>query len=327
MFENILITSLCPDHLNSNSIIKQYLASGFRDAYPSITVHICSNEIVLKKISTIQPDLIIAIGGLVLDSIDIRSLKEASISINSSLIFWLHDDPYEFDYSYKAINIADVIFTNDFSTYKQYNSKNVFHLPMAGCIHTHLRSIDIENTRNVTLSFCGVGYPNRVSFLRKSQNILGNFNAEVFGAHWPDDLPFCRNKRLSTGQLSDLASRSLLTLNLGRQFNIANRRFNIPASTPGPRTFEVALAGSAQICFLPGREIDQYFDTKNEIIIVDNVNDLRLALERAMDDPQWAISIARNAQKRAIKEHTYETRAKYIMKTLNSYLKSEFKND
>ena len=38
-------------------------------------------------------------------------------------------------------------------------------------------------------------------------------------------------------------------MNIGRDLDIVNNRFNIIAETPGPRTFDMALSGAPQLMF------------------------------------------------------------------------------
>lgn len=306
---NILVTSLVPDKLNTNQAIRTYLADGVMQAYLTSSVFTCPLETALTKIAELRPNLIIAIGGLVPDTVDLRGLRRAADKVGARIAFWLHDDPYEFDYAFKANSVADIIFTNDRASLSQYNHQSVHHLPMGACPKTHFRPLQLCINKDIAVSFCGVGYPNRVSFLRQAAHTLERGRVEIYGTDWPTDLQFCRNKRLKSSEMIELASRSLITLNIGRQFNIANRRYNIPASTPGPRTFEVALAGSAQIYLASGHEIYDYFLDRCEMIIAHNVKDVQRAITQSIDEPTWAMDIAKRAQERALKDHSYMSRA------------------
>ena len=80
------------------------------------------------------------------------------------------------------------------------------------------------------------------------------------------------------------------------------------ASTCLPRTFEIALAGSAQVYWSGGSEIGEFFEPDEEIILVDGLRELAHTLERAREEPAFVAAIAAAAQRRALRDHCYEHR-------------------
>lgn len=313
----LLVTSTVPDSLNNNACIRKYAALGFAEVLGDENVIERSFDSATAAILDFKPDVIFAVGGVGIDEADLRHFRRAADKAGATLAFWLHDDPYEFDYAFRAEAVADIIFTNDSWALHHYNVKNVHHLPMAGCPHAHLRNIlPSERRRHISVFFCGVGYPNRVDLLRRASDLLARHSTVVTGAHWPDDLPFAGNERLTPTEMADHAQQSLMTLNIGRDLDIANARYQLPPSTPGPRTFEVALSGSAQIYFVHGFEISRYFDPESEIILFDSVADLAALLERSYDEPAYFIAIAEAAQRRALNEHCYRHRASTVLATI-----------
>jgi spore maturation protein CgeB len=310
-----LITSTVPDRINTNSSIRKYVTDGFRSAFPEMIVNDCplslANSLILKN----KPDVVIAIGGLAIDNVDLWSLRAACDKSEAKLVLWLHDDPYEFDYSFKVNNIADIVLTNDAWAKEHYNHPQVHHLPLAGCHIRHFR--EISAAKKIDAFFCGVAYPNRINIFHQLVPVLNNFKTKLMGDNWPSDIPFAFNKRINTEQFCDIANKSTIVFNIGRDFNLANKKFELVPTTPGPRTFEVALAGAAQMYFVDSLEIIDYFSENDEILLFDNVNDVRRILERAIDEPGWILDIAQAAQNRALKEHTYMNRAITIMQFLN----------
>lgn len=309
----VLITSTVPDLQNSNRSIRTYAATGFGKLLGQDAVRECPYDVAPEIIRRDSPDLVFAIGGCGIDAAPLNEIRRSADKAASRFAIWMHDDPYEFDYADRATSVADVIFTSDAWAKPHYRYDRVHHLPLAGCERTHFREIEASNAATNLFFFCGVAYPNRVEFLRQCKPVLDSYPVEIFGAHWPEDLPMAVNKRLSAEEMADKASRSLLTLNIGRTLNIANRRYNLPASTPGPRTFEVALSGSAQVYFADGLEIGDYFDIESEIVLFDSVSDLRRILDHARDDPNYYLKIARAAQTRALCDHTYFRRAETVI--------------
>jgi spore maturation protein CgeB len=261
-----------------------------------------------------RPSLVLGVGSLAVDSSNLRQLRRAADRAGALLAFWVHDDPYEFDYAYKA-DCADVLFSNDAWSVEHYRRANVHHLPLAASRNAHLRELTPIRNRDLALFFCGVAYPNRIDFIRKADDLLCRHSVRILGAGWPSDIRCARNQRLSTDGMADHAQRSRLTLNIGRDLPIANQRYALPASTPGPRTFEVALSGSPQLYFVSGLEILNYFDSPSEIILIDSISDLARALERAYEEPETLDTLAAGAQQRALREHTYNTRILSILST------------
>lgn len=315
-----VIVSTSPDALNSNTAIRDYVADGFAEAFEEAALAKCPIEVAADVVADRKPELVLAVGSIAVDSVDFYPLRKACDRVGSYLAFWLHDDPYEFDYAEKINGIADMIFTNDAWALEHYDHPNVWHLPMAGSRKVHYRPIEPNQTRDITAFFCGVAYANRVSFFRQASKLLSEHRTVVNGALWPSDLTFAQNIRLSPYQLADYAANSLLTFNIGRNFNIANRRFNITPSTPGPRTFEVALAGCAQLFLLDSLEIEKYFDSDTEIILFDSISDIKAVFERMNDEPEWLINIAIASQDRALREHCYQHRAETIFEVVSAYL-------
>jgi spore maturation protein CgeB len=238
-------------------------------------------------------------------------LKEVALDTGACLAFWLHDDPYEFDFSYKVIPLADVIFSNDRWTATHYAHPNVHHLPLAADPDAHVREWNPEKARDVF--FCGVGFPNRVALLRDSVKALASFEVSVVGSEWPSDLPFAQNQRVPNAELPDWCASSLVTLNLGRRFNLANSRFNLEASTPGPRTFEAAAAGTVQCFFVESLEIESYYEEGSEILLFDTPLELRRHVEMVLDDRPRAQAIATASRERTLRDHTYANRAARIL--------------
>lgn len=312
----VLICGASPDSVNNNSVLREYVASGFRAQLSEESVRVCSLEGAEQVTRDFLPHLIIVFGSCMTAVANYLGVKAAALDVGACLAFWLHDDPYEFDYAYKIVPLADVVFTNDRWAATHYSHPRVYHVPLAADRAAHFREHKPNKERDVF--FCGVGFPNRVALLRDCVDSLRPFSVVVAGAEWPADLPFAENRRVPNSELPDLHASSLLTLNLGRRFNLANSRFNLDASTPGPRTFEAAAAGTVQCMFVEGFEIDDYFDERaGEILLFDSPGELRRHIEMLRDDPARAAAIALAAQRRAMKDHTYENRAARILEVVD----------
>jgi spore maturation protein CgeB len=305
----VLVTSTFNDALNTNTSIRPCLAEGFAEVLGSDRVMAVPLDLAPAAIRVFCPDLVVAVGSIVPDASDLRGLRRAADSIGAELAYWLHDDPYEFDYAFKAELTADIIFSNDSWAVHHYRHGDVHHLPLAASRTRHLRDLTPLPERETMVFFCGVAYPNRVALIRRADAVLSRHPVAILGTGWPSDIRCATNRRLTAAEMADHAADARLTLNIGRDLDIANRRFALPPATPGPRTFEVALAGSAQLFFATGLEICDAFEPGREILLVDGVADIARAIEQALDDPDAIQAIAMRAQIRALRDHTYTQRA------------------
>jgi spore maturation protein CgeB len=292
--------------------LRGYVAEGFRELTGEGAVRVCSLEAAEYCAEEFAPQLVVVFGSCMPAVSVYHGLKNYCLRTGACLAFWLHDDPYEFDFNYKILPIADVIFSNDRWAVTHYQHPRVHHVPLGASKAEHYRSPRQPKDREVF--FCGVGFSNRVGLLRDCAASLAGVNVEVLGAEWPGDLKFAHNERVENRLLPDYYASSLITLNIGRRFNLANARFSLDAPTPGPRTFEAAMAGTVQCMFVEGLEIYDYFDPDaGEILLFDSPAELRRHVEMLRDDPAAAASIALAAQARALADHTYARRAERIL--------------
>jgi len=97
---------------------------------------------------------------------------------------------------------------------------------------------------------------------------------------------------------------------------LANDRYKLDPSTPGPRTFEAAMAGSAQIYFVESLEVEEYYADGKEILLVDDVKDLKQILVNYLDAPQDILAIGKAAQARTLQQHTYKHRVSHILEKI-----------
>ncbi|KND55043.1 hypothetical protein BPUN_3400 [Candidatus Paraburkholderia kirkii] len=293
------------------------MGRGFESLGAASAVRTCSLEVAEQTARDFRPDLILVFGSCMPSVSYYLGLKMAALDLGTCMAFWLHDDPYEFDVAGKIVPLADIIFSNDRWTVTHYEHPRVYHLPLAADRQAHFRTPATTKSRDVF--FCGVGFPNRIVLLRDCQPVLSGLKVVVAGSEWPSDISFASNARIPNAELPDWCASSLVTLNLGRRFNLANSRFNLDASTPGPRTFEAAAAGTVQCMFVEGLEIQDYYDVQaDEILLFDSPRELRRHVEMLRDDPQRAMSIALAAQGRTSRDHTYENRAARIVEIVAS---------
>jgi spore maturation protein CgeB len=312
----VLVSSASPDRVNHNAVLRNYVARGFSDVVGGEKVMYCSLDLAETAVQHFKPDLVLVFGSCMPDSSDYNALRQYCTRSAATLAFWLHDDPYEFDFNYKLYQYADVIFSNDRWAVTHYDHPRVFHLPLAADPNAHFKPLNRTIERDVF--FCGVGFENRRLLLADCKEIFKDRSVEIYGAEWPDNLDFCANKRLDNIVLPDFYSSSLVTLNIGRRFNLANNRYQLDPSTPGPRTFEAALSGAVQCMFVEGLEITEYFMPDKEIFLFDSPSALKAIIEKLIEIPEVHRSVSQASQQKAMQHHTYKHRVMRILECIRS---------
>ncbi len=308
---SVVVVSLTPDHLNTNWTLRSYVIEGFDAILGGGKTFAAGIDTAEAVIAGAKPDLVVAFGSVMPDYVDLRALRRQATAAGAHLAVWLHDDPYELDFAFRVRGIADTVFTSDKGSVPFYHGQEAHHLPLAASPTTHFvaRTTDV----NWDMVFCGVGFENRVRILREIEDDLKAFRVCVLGAEWPAAWWLAKNRRVSNSELVELYGQSATTLNLGRDFNLANERYQLAASTPGPRTFEAAMAGCVQLFFATSLEIGEYFEAETEIIIVDDAREIPERLGALLREPARLAAMQERTQQRALAEHTYQHRVEILL--------------
>lgn len=310
----ICVSGLLPPERNNNLVIEKYIVDGMAAVVGLPNVMHVPSRLAQHNSNGLKIDLILAIGSVADQSSRLLDLRRLADRCSCPLALWLVDDPYEFDFRDQAISVADHIFTVEIGCLEYYDVEHVSHLMLAGSRDDHYEPLVEPRHIDFDFSFCGVGFKNRRYIVDSigGDHRFEKFKLAVFGAHWNENRFTC-NRRLAPDETRNLTRRSRFVLNMGRDYSIANRNFELMASSPGPRTFEVALQGVPQAYALFGYEIGEVFALEQEIIPFDGPRDLLMILERSYDQPDWLPGVARKAQARALSDHTYEARARHII--------------
>ena len=311
----VVVTGASPDRRNRNTAMRGYVAEGFAELVGISSVEHVPLENAVATIDRFRPEIVLCFGSCMPDEVNYIPLRRSCDHTGAALAFWLHDDPYEFDFHFKVLDVADYIFSNDSWATLHYDHPRAFHLPMAASRSAHWRPASAN--RDIDVFFCGVAFRNRIALLSDLKRILSHYKTTVLGDQWPRRrLPFARNERLSNAALADHYSRALVTLNIGRDFHYANDRFQLSPATPGPRTFEAAMAGATQLYFVDSLEITDYYEPGSEVLLFDSVADFEGQLEALVHDRERAIAVGAAAQRRSERDHTYRRRVETLVATV-----------
>ena len=238
-------------------------------------------------------------------------------------IVWFTEDPYE---TYRNRTVAedfDLVFTNDAASVRDYGGKGR-HLPLAGDRDSQFLPVLAAKTR-YDLFFAGTAWPNRLKFLselRKSRPdlklktvLVSNPAIDPYISEYRDAFDFSAG--VSIRDFCRLANQSLLTLTLPRQFSTDEERPTAASDTPGPRLFEIALAGSCQLVDAGTTpHVKQLFDDGRHFLSFASMAECESRIGEALASPERIRQIARSAQAHCLERHLYDHRADDLMQAL-----------
>ena len=268
-------------------------------------------------VAAMQPDLVVGIGSYLPESTYFGEVSREARRLGKTTVFWATEDPYEQDAHYRIEHDFDAIFSCDHWGVNFYTHPNAFHLPLAGCHKRHYAPIDAVGEKVIDVMFCGVAFTSRQEIIEDLRSSLHGLDLCFIGPGWGKFGHGFSDRRIDKAQLIALYQKSRIVLNLGRSLHFENRRYMITPSSPGPRTFEVALAGAAQLFHEDTYEIRRYF-TKEEVPSFSNRIEFDRLLAFYLAEPERGLRTAELAQKRALGEHTYAHRARNVVETLKA---------
>ncbi len=173
-----------------------------------------------------------------------------------------------------------------------------------------------EKKYKCDISFAGAGYYNRIKMLKG----LTDYNLKIWGVNWNDIelLPHVveGNKGFDTEEYMKIVAGSKINLNL--HSSVIHEGVDPEADAINPRVFEIASAGGFQLCD-PCKGLDNLFDTEKEIPTYNDLKTLRDRIDYFLKHEEERKQIAKKAQQRALKEHTYEHRANQMLDYIKEY--------
>ena len=311
---NILVSSGTSDSINTNQRLRQRIAHGFYELGHS------SMDVAIEEVTSLLEirsfDFLLITGSVADSSVDLAEVVRHAYSKKIAVAFWLHDDPYEFDFHWRLQSLGCSVFSNESNCIPYYAKacRAKFLALAASPLDDFQFPISTDRDPEVDLAFCGVAFPQRIAILRQLAD--AGFSIACWGDGWPDDLVGSVNCRLSPGGLRQLYSRCCFVLNLGREVQIANRNKQIASSTPGPRTFEAGLMGAIQLYLGQSPKITNFYTPNEGVIPVRRVDEVRSLVKRARNDQKWRQTLSQAAVRRTRKDHLYRHRCHDLLADL-----------
>lgn len=309
----ILFTaSLIESKLNSHIFDAAYLALLRR-----FDVEVLPPENLIQKPNLAGHALLLYMGSSISERVPLATMSAMARLADVPSVFWATDDPYEFDARYRAEGF-DIYLSNDRNAAAHFvERKHVYHLPLAASPGDR-RDIVCFDQRKVGAIFCGYHYDNRKRIISDLLAAPGYSRNElvVIGGGW--DIPGLHTIQGDGrhASLIDAYTSARVVLNLGRTYDIANLHRKLVATTPGPRTFECALAGTPQIYFCNSLEIEEYYRPDTEILVVESAAEAVERMRWLRNRPDEWLAVARAAQQRTAAEHLYEHRIEKMLSFL-----------
>ena len=307
----IVISGTCPSELNSNYGLIENIALGFQQLNDP-EVQLVTVTKLPDVINTWKPNLTILVGGLALETIPLALVHHLCKRAGSKFAFWSLEDPYELDYMLRLGHWFDLICTTDFSSQCFYPGDwFVQHLPLASP-DLPAPQVGFKFPPTGRWLFCGVPFPNRINWIKAIRDT--HPDGLLIGPGWPNYSSPTRvsSRRISREMLLTLYRTIPLTLFIGRRHDLANSSRVIP-STPGPRLFEAAGCGAAQLVCDSSLEIGCYYEPNVEFLAACNIDEAVECLERASKDSGLVELVAQRAWKRTQSEHLYSHRAQQLL--------------
>ncbi|EKE73850.1 glycosyltransferase family protein [Oceanibaculum indicum] len=235
-------------------------------------------------------------------------------------LVWFTEDPYERGVNLPLARKFDLIFTNDGSSAEFYDGRGI-HLPLAADPVRHRFEICGTPPR-YDIFFAGTAWPNRLKFLRALKQHRPDLRCkfvlvtnDALDPHLGDLRDgFSFTPGVSIRDFCRLANAAKLTLTLPRKFSTSDADPEAASDTPGPRFFEVALAGSCQIVDAETtKAASGLFEEGAHYLGFRTMEECLAQIDAALADDDRRLAIARAAQAHVAENHLYANRVATIL--------------
>jgi spore maturation protein CgeB len=299
----------------ANAQIRTTIMTGWAELVGAANVVSANIAGVSATIAGFRPDIVLGMGSYLPESTYFGELARSARQVGAVTAFWATEDPYEQDANYRIVQDFDAIFSCDRWGTNFYTHPRARHLPLAGCRQLHYHPYDPAAERPVDVLFCGVAFSSRKELVSTLLPHLAGLQLQFIGPGWGQFGPGFSDRRIDKAELIRLYRGAKIVLNMGRSLHFENRRYMIAPSSPGPRTYETALAGAVQLFHEDTFEIRRYF-ARDEVPTFSTPHEFAALLDRFLGDAGARDAVAIPAQRRALAEHTYAHRAQQVMDTL-----------
>ncbi len=232
------------------------------------------------------------------------------------VVLWVFEDPFMLDYNLASARLFDLVFTNDPSCVAAYGGRG-HYLPLAASRMLHHREVLPDAKLRHDIFFAGTMWPNRIATLRAVIEAFPDASMKLVCPtnEYLPPLPPQIASRAITRPISHeafvgFANASRVTLTLFRDY--ASHGASGLATAPGPRLFELGLAGTAQVVQHPEGLPATRFDVIDGILLARREG-LVTRIGDVLADPKLRDALAHLAQRSVLAAHGYEHRLRRLL--------------
>ncbi|WP_243297600.1 CgeB family protein [Bacillus litorisediminis] len=273
----------------------------------------------VKIINDMEPDLVITMVGQIMDLKLIEFLKKKKLI----LCIWLTEDPFYIDDTVKLINDYDYIFTVDLGAFEYYKkrfpTKPIFHLPLGTDPSIYFQTEPSHHLYDLCL--VGYPYPERIELVHYILNHTP-YTMILAGPLWKgfiqDETHINKlviiNKWIEPSFVREIFNSSKIILNPHRSHKFYKNKnsLNVESKSINNRTFDIAACGGFQL-ISEKPDIGIHFDRSSEMVSYSNKEECLHLIRHYISDEKIRKQYSKNAQRKALSDHTFFHRAQFIL--------------
>ncbi|MGE4552318.1 MAG: glycosyltransferase [Desulfovibrionaceae bacterium] len=271
------------------------------------------SQIVLAKVESFEPDLVLALAQAPLSLQALKRLRRDKVVT----AMWFVEDFRLFTY-WRAFapfyDVFAVIQKDPFpAELAAMGQPNALYLPLAAQpdFHRPLKLTPVERRKfGADVAFMGAGYPNR----RLAFRDLVHFDFKIWGTEWEGDhvlAPYVQmaGARVSSEDCVRIFNATRVNLNL--HSSVDPSRLVTGGDFVNPRTFELAMCGAFQL--VDPRTLMPELFAENELATFESIPDLKDKIAHFLAHPAERAAYAERARARALADHTYARRMQTLL--------------
>ncbi|MFC4076927.1 CgeB family protein [Salinithrix halophila] len=278
---------------------------------------------LFRKIRLFQPDVALVMRGFAVP----RDLVSKICSLGVPVGVWLADDPYHLSDSLRIARPYQFVLTQESSCVPVYRKRKIpaYFLPLAVNPKTYL-PLQVKEHYSKDVCFVGNAFPERLHIIDQLAPFLLQKKFILIGKWWQRLKQYSRLKphiidgNIPPSEVVQYYNGSKIVLNIHRTCNdIKKNPLNLPAFTPNNRTFDIAACRSFQL-ISQRRDLGRFYRLGEEIICFNGAQDLKGKMDYYLANEAERKSIASRAYHRTLRQHTYDSRVRHLVKILEHFL-------
>ncbi|WP_256759910.1 glycosyltransferase [Cohnella sp. WQ 127256] len=299
--------------------LDQAVIDALGDLVREISVAMPSEDVVAIA-RRVQPDLILALNGVVLPAEIVEQLRHNGFIT----AIWFTDDPYYTDWTTSIAPRYDYVFTlelNCLPFYRELGCRQVYYLPF-GVNPKAFHPKHVPTSYQSDICFIGTAFWNRVELIDRLTPILKDKRVVIAGWWW--------DRLQNYSQLSDKIklgdwmtpedtacyyNGAKIVINLHRSFDDETINVNskkIAAHSVNPRTFEISGCATLQLSDVR-QDMGNYYSPEKEIGTYGSHEELKDKIDYYLRNEEERRKVALSGFMRTRKEHTYHNRLSQML--------------